>query len=481
VWGRPQHRRKGQMAIRGNPADATPLGGGCPACGAPVAPDAVACPNCGAAVNLGPIGNPAADTAPYSPPSPPVGNPATQTWPVASAPTAAPGQPRTAQPGSWECTQCLKQNPGRADRCEACGKPRSRPAGASVEAGEVIGFLDEGDPKVSERTDGEAEDEERMRRLLSAREGLPPTAHAGLQEDYAGAGPERQAELLDEHRRKHEREREASADDWVEALYGPEGAADEGPRLAAGLSISTECRARKHGDCDGCDCTCHKKRSATPGPSERLAAFEAAQGWFDGTAGSIRDREALARAIADGAEAAGDAATAALALAHADKLDEVAAEYESSWQREWVSGLPGGTVALEPARLVDGGLVDLGPDDGDWMLAEARAVQEGAASVDWEDFSGPGATEWVERQAERSPGMLDHEVVTRMAAADHARDRTAVLLDQRRRAEVINSFVEGAERARRRVLASRPEAPGAPAPDAFGEVEGILDEGGALW
>jgi hypothetical protein len=114
-------------------------------------------------------------------------------------------------------------------------------------------------------------------------------------------------------------------------------------------------------------------------------------------------------------------------------------------------------------------------------------VVDEAAGFDWDMFKTAGAEQWVIEQVADSPDMLRHEVITREAAVDYVRDKTMVILDPARRAEIIDAFVSNVERNRRQALdavLAEEEAKNLRTASLSGEqvqTDAILDEGGVLW
>ena len=194
---------------------------------------------------------------------------------------------------------------------------------------------------------------------------------------------------------------------------------------------------------------------------EALDAFDADEGWFDGSADSIYDRINTAKALRKRVTAAlsDNAWTTASINFLAEKevemgeeiaaLEASAAELTNADQEEYLASLPGGTVAQDYGDLIEGGLVDLGEDDGSWLYAAASKVQKEAKGYDWDAFATEHAEQWVNEKVHDSPGMLAHERVTREAAVDYARNKTMVLFDMEKRAGVINTFVNNVEKFRR--------------------------------
>jgi hypothetical protein len=195
---------------------------------------------------------------------------------------------------------------------------------------------------------------------------------------------------------------------------------------------------------------------------DRAASFSREDGWFDGSEDAIRERAQVARVLAQKcASAASDpyatevflveAADAEAEMeAEADKLDEIAEEYSTSNETEYLANLPGGTIARDYGNLIEGGLVDL-VDDGSWLYGEAAKVQAEAKAYDWEAFAVDGAEQWaVEHVGSNSPDLYLHEIPFREAAVDWARDKTMPILDPERRAKIVDRFVTSAEQVRRR-------------------------------
>lgn len=229
--------------------------------------------------------------------------------------------------------------------------------------------------------------------------------------------------------------------------------------------------------------------------AKKVDDYVSGGGWFHGYPQEIWDRVAKGQALLDevrrarstaGAEVLDDAE--ARLTAAIETLKRSAQEYDRSYEEEFLQNLPGGTVAIDYGRLIDGGLVDIGPDDGSWLYAEAARVQKEAAAYDWDAFATVEAERWVAEKAAENPEMLRHEVTTRMAAVDYARNKTMVLLDPAKRAAVIDAFVTTVERHRRKVaqeLAKRErierfERVKKDASQAKA-VDRILDDHGLMW
>lgn len=169
--------------------------------------------------------------------------------------------------------------------------------------------------------------------------------------------------------------------------------------------------------------------------------WENQSGWFDGTADSIYSRIIEADTFRQRAAAAGDAHLLDALDQEIETLHVVASEYEDSALREYVTSLPGGTVALENNGI--------GEDDGSWLYAEAKKVLNEVESYDWNAFRSEAPRMWVEARLEENPGLLEHELDTRQAAIDYVRDKTVFVTDPIKRAGLINDFVVTAERYRR--------------------------------
>lgn len=171
------------------------------------------------------------------------------------------------------------------------------------------------------------------------------------------------------------------------------------------------------------------------------------QKWFDGSVASINRRIAEAEELRRRASSTGDARLAAELAAQIEVLRKVADEYDDSHLREFVSSLPGGTVALEYDNLIDGGLVDV----TSFLDVGAHRIAKEVAEYDWDRFKSEGAKLWVEERRDRNPGLLSSPALFRLAAVEYVKDKTMVLLDPVRRAEIIDEFVTAAERHRRRL------------------------------
>lgn len=169
------------------------------------------------------------------------------------------------------------------------------------------------------------------------------------------------------------------------------------------------------------------------------------QQWFDGTSASIYERSLEADHLRRQARAGGDAILEDELIAQIDILNKTAAEYDDSRLHEALDNVPGGTVALEYDDLVDGGLVDV----TSFLSTGAHKIAKEAAEYDWNAFRREGARHWVSQKIADNPGLIKHEVMCREAAVDYAKDKTMVLMDPVRRAEIIDDFVTAAERYRR--------------------------------
>lgn len=169
-------------------------------------------------------------------------------------------------------------------------------------------------------------------------------------------------------------------------------------------------------------------------------------------------------------------------------LRSIAGVYSESVQEEFLENLPGGTVAMDYGNLIRGGVMDPGFDDGTPLYAAARDVAREASRYNWDAFATRGAREWLREKVATSPGMLEHQMVTRHAAVDYARDKTMVIMDPVRRAAIVDAFVTEAERARRdevrnleQTTARRHAAADRIDKTASATVQGILDEEGLDW
>lgn len=167
--------------------------------------------------------------------------------------------------------------------------------------------------------------------------------------------------------------------------------------------------------------------------------------WFDGTSISIYDRLLEAEQIQRQAATSGDFEVAEELREQVEVLSKTAAEYDDSSLREFVEEVPGGTVALEYDDLIDGGLVDV----TSFLSTGAYRVAHEAANYDWDTFKTEGARMWITHKIADNPGLIKHEVVAREAAVDYAKDKTMVLMDPVRRADIIDGFVTAAEVFRR--------------------------------
>lgn len=206
------------------------------------------------------------------------------------------------------------------------------------------------------------------------------------------------------------------------------------------------------GGCPQCGSRQWYNTSSKKASDEYQAWVASNKEWFDGTSDSIYHRISQGKRLLKQAQQAGDFETADALSEELETLASTAEVYDSFDENEFLGALPGGTVANDYTDLTAGGLVNLGLDDGSWMYQEASKVQAEAEDYDWEAFSREGAEQWVISQVEDSPDMLHHEVVTRQAAVDYAKDKTMVLVDPQKRAGIIDAFVRTAEVARRKVV-----------------------------
>lgn len=267
-----------------------------------------------------------------------------------------------------------------------------------------------------------------------------------------------------------------------------------------------ECQVLACGDCGAIIDTVHAERCEHLGSRgrahlgsthlvDRVDAFIEDETWFSGHPSDIWRRVASAEALLDEvrqARSKNDTVSLRDAestlVATIDMLKRTAAVYDQSYDEDFLSGLPGGTVALDYERLIDGGLVDIGPDDGSWLFTEAKKVQQEAANYDWDAFANNGAEDWVAEKARDNPEMLRHEVTTRLAAVDYARDKTMVLLDAAKRAAVIDAFVTNVERYRREAVRELDKIEREKRVERFraetnrvAQIDRILDEHGLMW
>lgn len=167
--------------------------------------------------------------------------------------------------------------------------------------------------------------------------------------------------------------------------------------------------------------------------------------WFDGTSSSIYDRAIEAEHLRRTARMAGDFVIEDELQEQIEVLNKTAAEYDDSVLHEALENVPGGTVALEYDDLVDGGLVDV----TSFLSVGAHKIAKEAADYDWDAFKNDGARHWVFSKIADNPGLIKHESMCREAAVDYAKDKTMVLMDPLRRADIIDEFVTAAERFRR--------------------------------
>lgn len=168
--------------------------------------------------------------------------------------------------------------------------------------------------------------------------------------------------------------------------------------------------------------------------------------WFDGTSSSIYQRIASARQIQKSA----DKATASLIEEQIKVLEKVAGEFEDSSLAEYMTSVPGGTVAMEYDDLMDGGLVDV----SSFISTEAHKYITEVNTYDWEKFAEDAPRMWVSAKAKNNPGLLSHEHAAREAAIDYVKSKTMVLMDPSVRADIIDNFVSDVEVQRRSYLAA---------------------------
>jgi len=219
--------------------------------------------------------------------------------------------------------------------------------------------------------------------------------------------------------------------------------------------------------------------------------------WFDGTSTTIYTRIIEAQNLKMAAEQVEDYDLLTQIDAQIDTLSKVAAEFDESNLYEFVSTLPGGTVALDYQPL-EGGLVGIGEDDDSFLYKEASKIIGEVKDYDWYAFEDEGARQFVASKEKNNPGVLEHEVLTREAAVDYARDHTTLLINPIQRATIIDSFVNNVERYRRgnmqhrertakkkeaevqKVATSVPEPNKFEFPGQSKPVEAALDESGNL-
>lgn len=233
-----------------------------------------------------------------------------------------------------------------------------------------------------------------------------------------------------------------------------------------------------------------------PDALSALGAVREQGGWFHGDEREIWNRIASLEAALEPVRRIIDSGfgSEAHVLAEAETeeelrtLRETAAVYSESVQEEFLENLPGGTVAMDYGNLIRGGVMDPGEDDGTPLYAAARDVAHEASTYNWEAFATRGARDWMRQKAASSPEMLAHEMVTRLAAVDYARDKTMAILDPVRRAAIVDAFVSEAERARRdearaneTTASRRQEAAESIEKAASSMVQSILDEEGLDW
>lgn len=167
--------------------------------------------------------------------------------------------------------------------------------------------------------------------------------------------------------------------------------------------------------------------------------------WFDGSSHSIYDRAVEAEQLRRQAHIAGDFIIEDELREQIEILNKTAAEYDDSNLHEALDNVPGGTVALEYDDLVDGGLVDV----TSFLSTASHKLATEVAAYDWDSFKDEGARQWVTSRIAENPGLIKHEAIAREAAIDYAKDKTMVLMDPSRRADIIDGFVTNAERFRR--------------------------------
>ena len=183
----------------------------------------------------------------------------------------------------------------------------------------------------------------------------------------------------------------------------------------------------------------------------QMQNWDANTWWFDGTARSIRTRIAEGTQLMKQARAAKVTNIKDQLREEIAVLEKMATEYDNFEQAEKLLDVPGGTVAMASANLIEGGLVDLGPDDGSWLYAEAKKVQQKAATRNWQRFATAEAAWWTQSVIEDSPALLNYASSLRQAAIDYAQVQTAQILDVGRKAKLIDDFVNNAEKERRRL------------------------------
>ena len=179
--------------------------------------------------------------------------------------------------------------------------------------------------------------------------------------------------------------------------------------------------------------------------------------WFNGTSESILTRLDRLQDILDRARSAasnpnlvdGDLVrlsnTISEISAEKEQLEKLASEYVDFDVEDYLSSLPGGTIAKE-YRFSSAGTTDLGEDDGSLLYRTASSIQNEYEDADWVNFVTAGAEVWVEDQ---NTNLLRSQLNTREAAVFYVEQKTLPILDVTKRAAIIDNFVDNVEICRR--------------------------------
>lgn len=232
------------------------------------------------------------------------------------------------------------------------------------------------------------------------------------------------------------------------APYSPPHGGEQNPGQNAGpYNPPATNPATTDGDYDEDDLPANVGQGDTDNDANVRAAYRQwdEQAWFDGTSQSIYNRAIEAEQLRRQARLAKDFILEDELAEQVEVLNKTAAEYDDSTLHEALENVPGGTVALEYDDLVDGGLVDV----TSFLHTGAHQVAKEAAAYNWDLFKIEGARQWITNKLANNPGLIKHEVMAREAAVDYVKDKTMVLMDPTRRADIIDAFVTNVERFRR--------------------------------
>jgi len=190
---------------------------------------------------------------------------------------------------------------------------------------------------------------------------------------------------------------------------------------------------------------------------KEIKSAAADNSWFNGTSESILTRLDRLQYLLDRTRVAasdpnatdGDMEKYANAIttlsAEKEQLEKVASEYVDFDVEDYLSSLPGGTIARE-YRVSSAGTFDIGEDDGSALYKTASAIQSEYEDADWINFVTAGAEIWVEDQNKH---LLRNQLNTREAAVYYVEQKTLPILDVTKRAAIIDNFVDNVEVCRR--------------------------------